>query len=61
MPLQTYTYRRIEYFVDYRLKQFRTTNLHRPIKFINFDDPYGDLILAKMIREGVADMSKLSL
>ncbi len=60
-PLQTFTYRRIEYYVDYRMKQFRTTDLNKRIKFINFDDDYGDRILAKMIRDGVADESKLDL
>lgn len=61
MPLQKYTYRGIEYYVDYRTKQFRTTSMHKPIKFINFDDVLGDYMLAKMIKEGVADESKLNL
>lgn len=61
-PLQEYTYRRVTYYVDYRLKQFKTkAKFPDLIKFINFDDDYGDRILAKMIRDGVADESKLHL
>ena len=60
MPLQTYTYKRTTYYVDYRNKQFRTVDLYKPIRFHGFDDPYGDLILAKMIRDGVADEAKLN-
>lgn len=62
MHLPTFTYKRTEYFVDYRMKQFRTNPPpNKNIKFINFDDPYGDLILAKMIADGVADEAKLNL
>jgi hypothetical protein len=59
MPLQTYTYNRIEYTVDYRLNQFRSNT--PVIRFIAFDDDLGDRILCKMIRDNVADWSKLDL
>jgi hypothetical protein len=62
MPLQTYTYNRIEYFVDYALKQFRTNvPFPKAITFIEFGDELGDRILCKMIRENVVDWSKLHL
>ena len=55
MPLQTYTYNRKEYTVDYRARQFRHCkggweNLG-PITFLDFDDYEGDRILASMIRK----------
>lgn len=68
MPLQTYTYNRITYTVDYRLKQFRyipsltpSKNALKEFRFYDFDSDEGDRILAKMIKENVADESKLSL
>lgn len=62
MPLQTYTYKRINYFVDYRLKQFRS-NVPYPkmIRFIEFDDALGDRILCKMIRENVVNWALLNI
>ena len=59
MPLQTYVYNRITYFVDYRLQQFRSDT--PIIKFYDFRDPEGDRILTKMMKDGVADTSKLRL
>ena len=59
MPLQQYTYNRISYYVDYRLKQFRSNT--SCIKFVDFSDTLGDRILAKMIRENVVDWSKLNI
>lgn len=64
MPLPTYTYNRITYTVDYRCKQFRYMPPFpqtKGMRFYDFDSPQGDRILAKMIRDGKADMSKLSL
>ena len=57
--LQKYTYNNREYYVDYRLKQFRSNT--KQIEFIDFDSLLGDLILCKMIKDGVADFSKLDL
>jgi hypothetical protein len=59
MPLQTYTYNRKEYFVDYRLSEFRSNEDY--IKWIPFDSELGDRILCKMIKDEVADFSKLNL
>lgn len=59
MPLQTYTYRRIKYFVDYRLQQFRSDT--PVICFYEFKSPEGDRILAKMIREDVVEIGRLVL
>ena len=59
MPLQQYKYNRITYFVDYRLKQFRSDT--RLIEFVDFQSDKGDLILCKMIKDNVADFSKLDL
>jgi len=62
MPLQTYTYNRVTYYVDYRMEQFRTAvEFPKLIKFIDFDDYLGDRILAKMIRDGVAKTELLHL
>jgi len=58
--LPTYVYNRLEYTVDYRCKQFRICN-DKYMRFYNFDSPEGDRILTKMIRDGVADLSKLNL
>lgn len=59
MPLQQYTYNRITYFVDYRLKQFRSNTPF--IRFVEFGDELGDKILCKMIRENVVDWNKLNI
>lgn len=54
--LQTYRYNRRNYFVDYRLKQFRSdTPL---IDFIDFESDLGDKILYKMIKERVLDLEQ---
>lgn len=52
--LQTYRYNRKNYFVDYRLKQFRSD---RPlIDFVDFETELGDRILCKMIKEDLLDL-----
>jgi hypothetical protein len=58
MKLQEYK----GYFVDYRLKQFRS-NVPYPqeIEFMDFDSDKGDKLLAQMIRKGLADWSQLHL
>jgi hypothetical protein len=58
MKLQEYK----GYFVDYRLKQFRS-NVPYPqeIEFVDFDSDKGDKLLAQMIRKGLADWSQLHL
>ena len=65
MELPTYKFNKRIYTVDYRLEQFRTIkktdNFHAHIEFIDFDDELGDRILSKMIRDNVADTSKLNL
>lgn len=64
MKLPTYTYNRKLYTVDYRCKQFRWMPPFpqtKGMRFYDFDSIEGDRILAKMIRDGVADISKLSL
>lgn len=54
--LQKYKYNRKTYFVDYRLKQFRSD---APIiDFIEFDSDLGDRILCKMIKEDLLDLSQ---
>lgn len=59
MELQKYKYNKVVYYVDYRLKQFRSISVN--IKFVDFDSELGDRILCKMIGENVADWSKLHL
>lgn len=61
MKLQEYKYNRATYTVDYRLKQFRRVFTDGRIAFIDFDDDLGDRILCKMIKDNVADFSKLDL
>lgn len=57
--LQTYTYNRKTYFVDYRLQQLRTVaKLGEPIEFIDFDSDKGDKILVKMIKDNALDLSQ---
>lgn len=59
MQLQEYTYNKITYFVDYRLKQFRSdTPL---IRFVDFNSQLGDKILLKMIKENVHNQALLHL
>ncbi len=51
MPLQIVTYRRRDYYVDWRLNQFRTVaTFPEPIEFIDFRSEKGDRILTFMIR-----------
>lgn len=59
MQLQTYTYNRKTYFVDYRLQQFRSDTPQ--IEFLDFREPKGDRILCKMIKENKADTTLLRL
>lgn len=48
MPLPTYK----NYYVDYRLKQFRScADFPAPIEFLDFDSEKGDELLAEMIRQ----------
>jgi hypothetical protein len=54
--LQTYTYNKKTYFVDYRLKQFRSDT--PIIDFIDFQSDKGDKILCKMIKDGVLDLNQ---
>lgn len=61
MELQKYKYNRATYTVDYRLKQFRREHQQGFIMFIDFDSELGDKILCKMIKDKVADFSKLDL
>lgn len=61
MNLQEYKYNKKIYTVDYRLKQFRHINKNGVIEFEDFDEDLGDRILSKMIRDNVADISKLDL
>lgn len=57
--LQQYTYNRKTYFVDYRLNQFRTVaKPFEPIDFVEFQSGLGDLILCKMLKEKVLDLSQ---
>ena len=57
MELQKYKYNKKEYFVDYRLKQFRSNTPQ--IDFVEFGSELGDKILCKMIKDDVIDFSKL--
>lgn len=54
--LQVYKYNRKNYFVDYRLKQFRSDTPF--IDFIDFDTYLGDRILCKMIKENKLDLDQ---
>lgn len=54
--LQIYKYNRRNYFVDYRLKQFRSDT--PMIDFVDFDTDLGDMILCKMIKEDKLDLSQ---
>jgi len=54
--LQTYRYNRKNYFVDYRLKQFRSNT--PMIDFVEFDSDLGDKILCKMIKEDLLDLEQ---
>lgn len=61
MPLQEYIYCRVTYYVDYRMKQFRSkVDGSKTIRFLDFDSILGDKILAKMISEDVADTSRIT-
>lgn len=57
MPLQEYK----GYFVDYRLRQFRS-NVPFPevIEFIDFDSDKGDALLTEMIEQGLVPEEKWS-
>lgn len=59
MELQQYKYNRINYFVDYRLQQFRSDTPQ--IRFYDFRSQEGDRILCKMIKEKVAIINLLRL
>lgn len=59
MQLQTYTYNKKTYFIDYRLQQFRSNT--PIIEFLDFKDEKGDKILCKMLKEGVAKIELLKL
>jgi hypothetical protein len=59
MPLQEYTYNKRKYFVDYRLEEFRSDT--DEIHFVSFWSEQGDKILTKMLKEGVADITRLNL
>lgn len=61
MPLQKFTYYKVEYYVDYRMRQFRTTATDKPIKFIDFEDDKGDRMLTRMISLDIADMTQIYL
>ena len=62
MELQTYIYHRTPYYVDYRLKQFRSVPAgHGTMRFHDFASDYGDRILASMIRKDQARMELLNL
>ena len=54
--LQTYKYNKKNYFVDYRLKQFRSDT--PIIDFVDFESDLGDRILCKMIKENKLDLSQ---
>lgn len=58
VELQKYKYYQKRYFVDYRLKQFRSDTPE--IDFVDFDSDLGDKILCKMIKENVLDLDKYS-
>jgi hypothetical protein len=59
MPLQKYKYNRKTYFVDYRLKEFRSDTYM--IEFVPFQSEKGDLILCKMIKEKLLDLTKYDI
>lgn len=59
--LPTFKYRKKIYTVDYRLQQFRNIDKDGYMSYIDFRDSFGDRILAKMIRDGVADTNRLRL
>jgi hypothetical protein len=59
MELQKYKYNRVNYFVDYRLQQFRSDTPR--IEFLDFRSDKGDKILCKIIKEKKADTSLLRL
>ena len=64
MPLPTYTYNRKTYTVDYRSQQFRWMPPFPKtygMRFYDFRSTEGDRILSKMIKDGVADTSRLRL
>ena len=62
MELPKYRYNNLDYYVDYRLSQFRSIPADCGIiKFYDFESDFGDRILASMIRKGVADLSLLAL
>lgn len=57
MKLQEYK----GYFVDYRLRQFRS-NVPFPerIEFVSFDSDEGDVLLVEMLERGLVPIEKLS-
>jgi hypothetical protein len=61
MPLQTYTWHKSAYTVDYRLKQFRRIKRNGEIEFVSFYEDKGDRILTSMIKQRAADWSRLHL
>ena len=62
MELQKYEYEGVEYYVDYRLSQFRSiTEYPNVIEFIDFDSERGDIILSQLIKDGKADFEKLRI
>lgn len=56
VKLQTYKYNRKNYFVDYRLRQFRSDTPF--IDFVDFETDLGDKILCKMIKEKKLDLDQ---
>ncbi len=56
VKLQTYKYNRKNYFVDYRLRQFRSDTPF--IDFVDFETDLGDKILCKMIKEDKLDLEQ---
>ena len=63
MQLQKYTYNRQEYYIDYRLQQFRSIPKQPQglIEFIDFRDQKGDRILCKAMKDNKVDTSLLRL
>lgn len=59
MELNKYKYNGKEYFVDYRLQQFRSDTPQ--IEFLDFRSEKGDKILYKMLKENKADTTLLRL
>lgn len=56
MQLQIYTHvddkgKKYPYYVDYRLKQFRTVTPDGLIDFISFRSDYGDMLLCEMLEK----------